>query len=350
MDRRVTWIRGGIALLAVVAVAYLLSPDGLVRQIWYDGLGLASVVFAWFGLRYRRPTHSRAWHLVLLGFLGWVCGDVVSSLEQSVWHLGFYPVPSDAIYLTSYAILGAGLLTMARSRQSKESLGVLLDAAIIAAGGGVLAGVFVLAPILGDSTLTLPGKLVSAAYPLADVLMLALLMRLWTSPGSRTSAFWLLNAALGLTLVGDIAWNFTVISSGLGVSAVWNDVLWLLAYVVIAAACWSPTIQLVSEPLPRREQPGISQSRVVWLAARPPAARTDVDPRRPQGRHSAVGRRRHRVRGALRAGDRAHGQPDRPHPGAGRPAGRTGPIGRPDRSPEPPYLGLRALPRLSAVA
>jgi hypothetical protein len=40
------WIRCGIGLLAAIAVAYLLSPDGVVRQVWYDGLGLVSVVFA----------------------------------------------------------------------------------------------------------------------------------------------------------------------------------------------------------------------------------------------------------------------------------------------------------------
>ncbi len=72
MDRRTLAIRGSLALLAALAVLYLFSPDGLVRQVWYDGLGLVSVVFAWFGMRYRRPTHVRAWHLVLLGFLGWV--------------------------------------------------------------------------------------------------------------------------------------------------------------------------------------------------------------------------------------------------------------------------------------
>jgi diguanylate cyclase len=267
MDRRMIFVRVSLGLLALVAVLYLFSPDGLVRQIWYDGLGSASVVLGWLGVRHHRPTHVRAWHLVLLGFLGWCVGDVVSSLEQNVWHLAYYPVPSDALYLASYALIGAGLLTMARSRRRKESVGVLLDAAIIASGAAILAGVFVLAPIVEDSTLTLPGKLVSAAYPLADVLMLALLMRLWASPGGRSAAFWLLNASLLITLIGDVVWNFSVIATGLGTSAVWNDVLWLLAYVVIAAACWSPSIQRVSEPLPARDQPGISRARVVGLAA-----------------------------------------------------------------------------------
>jgi diguanylate cyclase (GGDEF)-like protein len=267
MDRRSLVVRGSLGLLAAFAVLYLFSPEGLARQIWYDGLGLVSVVFAWFGIRYHRPTHVHAWHLVLLGYFGWCFGDLLSSLEQNVWHLSYYPVPSDAIYLGSYALIGTGLLRMARSRRRKESLGVLLDAAIIASGAAVLAGVFVLAPIVEDSSLTLAGKLVSAAYPLADVLMLALLIRLWATPGTRSSAFWLLNVSLASTLVGDVLWNFSVIATGLGTSAVWNDVFWLIASVGIAATCWSPTIQLVSEPLPARDQPGISQTRVVGLAA-----------------------------------------------------------------------------------
>jgi diguanylate cyclase (GGDEF)-like protein len=260
-------VRGGLVLLAALAVLYLFSPEGLVRQVWYDGLGLVSVVFAWFGLRHHRPTQVHAWHLVLLGYLGWCFGDMLSSLEQNVWQLSYYPVPSDALYLGSYVLIGAGLLSVARSRRRKESLGVLLDAAIIASGAAVLAGVFVLAPIVEDSSLTLAGKLVSAAYPIADLMMLALVVRLWASPGARSSAFLLLNLSLAITLAGDVLWNFSVIATGLGTSAVWNDVFWLMAYVGIAATCWSPTIKLVSEPLPARDQPGISRTRVVGLAA-----------------------------------------------------------------------------------
>src|SRR5436190_3731673 len=147
MDRRTLVVRGSLGLLAALAVLYLFSPDGVLRQVWYDGLGLVSVVFAWFGVRHHRPTQIHAWYLVLLGYLGWCFGDVLSSVEQNVWQLSYYPVPSDAIYLGSYCLIGAGLLSVARSRRRKESLGVLLDAAIIASGAAVLAGVFVLAPI-----------------------------------------------------------------------------------------------------------------------------------------------------------------------------------------------------------
>jgi diguanylate cyclase (GGDEF)-like protein len=266
VDRRAVALRSALGLLTLSVLLYPLSSDGPVQQVWYDAVGVVSVAIAWAGLRHHRPPHSTAWHLVLGGYLGWTVGDAVSSLEQTVWHLDSYPVPSDAVYLSSYLVLGAGLLTMARSRHRRENLGVLLDAGIIAAGTGVVAGVFVLAPIVEDSSLTLAGKLVSSAYPLVDVLMLALVLRLWTSHGTRSTSFWLLNASLLLTLVGDVGWNATIVMSGSGVSEEWDDVLWLLAYVSIAAACWSPSMRHVSEPSPSRDRPRNAQARVLWLA------------------------------------------------------------------------------------
>ena len=139
-------------LLGLAASTYALVPAGGWGDAWYDVVGAASVVLAWSGVRRRRPDGARSWFLVVAGFGGWVLGDVASSVEQQVLHLTGAPFPSDAVYLASYLVLGAGLLTMARSRQPRESLGVFLDAAMMATGAGVVVGVFVVAPIVADPT------------------------------------------------------------------------------------------------------------------------------------------------------------------------------------------------------
>ena len=63
---------------------------------------------------------------------------------------------------------------------------------IIAAGLGLLSWTFLMRPIAADDSLDLTGQLVSLAYPLADVVLLAMLARLVTSPGARTASFRLL--------------------------------------------------------------------------------------------------------------------------------------------------------------
>jgi diguanylate cyclase (GGDEF)-like protein len=256
MRTRPCGIRGGIALLLGLVVVYPFVSGETVRGFWYDAVGALSVGHAWLGVRHHRAAHPRAWLLVIGGFLGWVLGDVVSTLETSTWHLAFYPVPSDAVYLMSYVTLGAGLLALVRGKRTRRDLSVVLDAAIISTGTAVLVGVFVVAPIAADSTLSLLGKLVSSAYPLADVAMIGILVRLWVTPGARSSACRLLTSALAVTLLADVVWNTAVVSSGVSTSSVWNDVAWLLGYVLLAAACWSPSIRDVAPPrAPRSERP-----------------------------------------------------------------------------------------------
>ena len=108
--------------------------------------------------------------------------------------------------------MAAGLVVIVRRRGSLGDLPAVLDAAILATGTAVVAGVFVISPIAGDSSLSLLGKLTSAVYPIADVLLLGILARLWTTPGARTAAFKLLAAAFALTLVGDALYNFTALT------------------------------------------------------------------------------------------------------------------------------------------
>lgn len=108
-----------------------------------------------------------------------VVGDLVSTAEQSLWHLEVYPVPSDV----------------------------------------VVASVFVIAPLAGDSELTGFGKVISSAYPVVDVLLIAVIVRMWTAPGARTASYRLLVSALGLTLAGDLIWDVVTVAGGTGRTA-----------------------------------------------------------------------------------------------------------------------------------
>jgi diguanylate cyclase (GGDEF)-like protein len=260
-------VRGALVLLLALVAVYPLVPSGAGRSALYDAIGALSIGFGWLGLRARGPDDRSSWLLILGGFLGWVIGDALSTLEQDSWHLTYYPLPSDAVYLTSYVVLGAGLLALVRGRHTRHDLSVALDAAIIASGTAVVGGVFVLAPIAEDSTLTVLGKAVSAAYVLADVAMIAILVRLRAGPGARSPAFRLLAGALAVTLLGDIVYNFTVVHTGDTGSLAWDDMLWLSGYLLVAAACWSSSAQPVTRPRPTGRQRPSTRAHLAALAA-----------------------------------------------------------------------------------
>ena len=250
------WSLVVMAGLAVLLVGYAFIPaDNNLSWAAYSGIGVACMVMAFWGyVRGGRQHRAAGWLVVLLGFLGWVVGDVVYALEATVLHVEAYPAVSDVIYIVSYGVLAVGLSIIVRRRGARADLPAVLDAAILAAGVTVVAGVFVIAPLAGDSSLTLLGKLTSTAYPIADVLLLGILARLWTTPGARTTAFRLLTAAFAITLVGDAMDNVATLTGSDGIPTLLRDYTWLSSYVLIAGAAWSPSIRSLTEPLPGREE------------------------------------------------------------------------------------------------
>jgi diguanylate cyclase (GGDEF)-like protein len=255
-----------LATLVALVVTYPVSPEGLGKDAWYAAVGSVSIVWAYLGLRKHQPSRPKPWLRVLAGFGAWAVADVAALVEDNVFHAAFYPLPSDVLYLAGYGLIGIGFLAMVGGRRSTGDLTALLDAAIIATGTGVVAAVFVVDPITQDSTLNLAGKIVSSAYPMMDVLLIGLLVRLWVTPGARTVSVELLTAALAVNMLADVLWNASVVTTGTDDSWVGIDMLWLSGYVLVAAAAWVPSMRDASEPLPEREPRIPAGARLVILA------------------------------------------------------------------------------------
>lgn len=251
--------------LGVAAGGDALIPAGTSQDLGYAGVGLACMVVAFAGLIRSRTRPAKGWLLVLAGFSGWVAGDVMFLIEQEWLHLSALPAPSDALYIGSYVLLAAGLVAIVRRRGTRGGLAAVLDALILATGTGVVVGVFLIAPIAHDSGLSLLGRLTSSLYPIADVLLLAILVQLWTTAGVRTVAHRLLAAALGVTLLADGLYNLTSIVGGDIDSLPVSNLLWLSGYVLMAAATWSRSAEGPGEPPPGREDLSNPTTRLVVL-------------------------------------------------------------------------------------
>jgi hypothetical protein len=99
-----------------------------------------------------------------------------------------YPSITDALFLSSYAMLLAGLVVLIHSGSAGRDRASLLDAAIMASGLGVLGWVYLIAPQLANSTLSLAGRAATIAYPMVNVVLVGILARMafapWSCPGS----------------------------------------------------------------------------------------------------------------------------------------------------------------------
>jgi diguanylate cyclase (GGDEF)-like protein len=267
LSARLPWtLFAGLAVLASAVPVYVLvpMPEGL-HQVFYQVIATGALVIACLGLSRHRPARRRGWVLVLLGYGGWVVGDLVWTIEQHVY-ADRYPAPSDSLYLSAYLALGAGALIFVRTRRGGRDLAALLDASIITVGAGVMVVVFLVAPLTHDSSLSLAGKVISAAYPLGDLFLLGVIARMYTAPGARTAAFRLLTGSLTLTLLADLTWSVVVTLNGESASSGWIDAGWLGGYLLVAAAACTPSMVVLAEPAPDRSETAPTRRRLAALA------------------------------------------------------------------------------------
>ena len=234
------WVSFGV----LVSLGYPLLPSGGVAStVAYNGLGVLSFLVIIAGVRRNRPADSGAWYLFAAGVITFVAADIVYEVTGRI--LGEHPYPywDDALYFLAYPMLWIGLLRTGRNRgraRGPQDLAGAIDAAVIAAGVGLVYWVFVIQPTLGDLGTPLYERLVTVAYPTFDVLMCTVVTLLLTRAGRRTPSGLLLAAGCALTLAGDVIWSlsdaFTTDSGSL------INVVFMLGYVAWAAAALHPSI------------------------------------------------------------------------------------------------------------
>ncbi|GAB2876597.1 GGDEF domain-containing protein [Nocardioides pacificus] len=261
-----------IGCLLVGLALYIILPLPMAaRENIYSVVATSSIAVAFLGLMINRPAPFRGWLVVVLGFSTWVLGDVVWNIEYSVFDSYSHPGFSDAIYISGYIVMASGGLMLVRSQEDR-GLQSLLDASIAAVGVGVALGVFVLVPLATERDTTLAADLVTTAYPLGDLLLLFVLVRLWTAPDGFTWAYGFLMAAIGATFVADVAESLRA-DIPMADSPMALEAGWLTGYVLLACAMLSPGHSAPIGP-PSTEEEHRSQRRslvVLSLASTLPA-------------------------------------------------------------------------------
>src|SRR5437879_3480641 len=130
------------------------------------------------------------------GPLVFVAGDIVWDVLADVFHKQPFPSVADAIYLVGYPFLAAGLVGFVRSRIPGRDRASLIDALVIGSAVTVVAWVFWIDRYADQGHLRSLETLISIAYPVMDVVLIAVLARLAISPGSRKAAYRLLMSSL----------------------------------------------------------------------------------------------------------------------------------------------------------
>lgn len=191
MRPRTRQMRPAWAWFLAVAVAatgvYYLLPNGLPRDSLYVAFGLASVVAIEAGVRINRPTRTRPWRLIGLGTLLWSSGDALGAWWAAARSDTTSPTPADPVYLLGYGAIAAGLVLLIRDRGVRKDRAAFLDSTIVTVALGLLGWVLLARPTLDGYADAPLAATVAATYPLVDILLVGLLVRLVTTPGAAAA-------------------------------------------------------------------------------------------------------------------------------------------------------------------
>jgi class 3 adenylate cyclase len=250
---------------AALVVFYLLPWGFFNDVVYYPGLGFAASAAIVAGVLWHRPSHPLAWLLFAAGQALFALGDVLFGVYDHVLNEDVFPSAADGFYLAGYPALAAGLWLLVRQRSSGRDWESLIDAAIVTIGLGVVAWETLIVPYTSDDSLSLVEKLFSIAYPLGDVLLLAVAARLLLGTGVRTVAYGFLAAAIVCLLVADPLYSFVELRGTYGGGGA-LDAGWIVSYMLWGAAALHPSMRVVSEPAPETA-PKLTPLRLALLAA-----------------------------------------------------------------------------------
>jgi diguanylate cyclase (GGDEF)-like protein len=238
------------ALLAVTGV-YLIealtgSHGSLDRffDTWvYNGLLLASTAACLArGLLVR--AERLPWLLLGTALLLWSIGDLYYLFFLSGLDEVSIPSLSDPFYLAFYPVsyVALGLLLRARMKPFRGHLwldGLIASLAVAALGAAVILDEVI--STTGGSALVVATNL---AYPLADLLLLALVVAMFGLTGWRVDRTWgLVAAGFAVFAIADSVYLYET-AVGTYVEGNTLDVGWPAALVLIACSAWQPTTRL----------------------------------------------------------------------------------------------------------
>jgi diguanylate cyclase (GGDEF)-like protein/PAS domain S-box-containing protein len=235
----------GLVAAVLTGVYFAVPAWHLVTWSLFGVLTCAAIVV---GVVVHRPRRVLPWALWAGGSVFFAVGTVTALVLSEVLQRTAFPSWADVVYLAAcFPCLLAALVTLTRSKATTADRAGLVDALILTTGAGFLSWVLVVNPYLQAPGLTVLQRAVSVAYPVCDVLILAILARFMTGAVRGWSATLLLLSGAGL-FVADVLYGLVQLGS-----VEWHlgspvDLGWILFFVGGGAAALHPSMRRLTEP------------------------------------------------------------------------------------------------------
>jgi diguanylate cyclase (GGDEF)-like protein/PAS domain S-box-containing protein len=262
------YIAAGVAVMGV----YFALPgagsltERIVKVALYCAVSGSAAVAIGVGLRRHRPAQWLPWVLLLANQVVYFAADVSFYVRHELLHLDSFPSISDFLYLTHYPLLVVGLWLLVRRRTPGRDRPALLDGVILTTGAALIGWVFVFGPQVHGASGSLLVQVTSLAYPVMDLGVLAVALRLLVGAGVRGRSFFLLVGALTMLLAADVAYGLQQLA-GVYTAGNYVDALWLGYYLLLGAAALHPSMATLAESSPIKVTAGRGRLASLGVAA-----------------------------------------------------------------------------------
>ncbi|WP_399225912.1 aminotransferase class I/II-fold pyridoxal phosphate-dependent enzyme [Streptomyces sp. TRM49041] len=254
---------GYVLFVVPVTVAYLTVPSR--HTALWAAIGLAGVVAILVGIRIHRPARRWPWLLLAAANLAFTAGGTTyNALEAFFGRQNPFPSLADVFYLSAYPLFAAGVYGFIRYRCRARDLASLLDALILTSGLALLSWVHLINPVAQVAGPTWGQRVILIAYPLGDVLILAMLVRLLALGGVRDRSVQLLTLGTLGILVSDVLYGLGQLHGTWRVGTV-MDLGWVVFFTAWGLAALHPSMVRLTERV-TPPSPGIAMVRLAVLA------------------------------------------------------------------------------------
>jgi two-component system, cell cycle response regulator len=242
--RRGRWVSAATSALGALVVVHVLSSLAFGTSPHLAGLNLTNVAaFGASALMVRRafaPGERGIWLPLAAGMTFYSCGFVVFAVLTLLHGSVATPSIADPFWLALYPGAYATIVLLVRRRVATLDAGLWLDGLVAALATTALGAAFAFRPVFDAATGGSVSVAVKLAYPLGDVVLLALLGGAVVLTGGRPARTWLLlGGGLLVFGIGDVDY-VNLATTAASTSRLVIDVAWAVGLLMLAAAAWEP--------------------------------------------------------------------------------------------------------------
>jgi two-component system cell cycle response regulator len=238
--RRSGWVSAATGAFGALVAAHALSWLLFDSAPRLAGLNLTNVAaFGATALMIRRtfePGERRIWLPLAIGMSCYSVGFVVyAGLMVAHGHVAS-PSAADPFWLALYPGAYVTIAMLVRRRVVAPDAGLWLDGIVAALATTALGAAFAFRPVFEAATGGSVSVATKLAYPLGDVVLLALVGGAVVLTGGRPARTWLLlGGGLVVFGIGDVDYVNTQWTAGRVI-----DVAWAVGLLMLSAAAWEP--------------------------------------------------------------------------------------------------------------